>query len=79
MHFFDNLIVGGAGDLDHGCLYWKHQEMLVVLQGSWQLACAFLQLWSSIFDISTIRRSMKAQGISLSLSIYIFNTAPEIL
>ena len=29
--FFDNLIVGGEGDLDHWCLYWKHQEMPVEL------------------------------------------------
>ena len=24
---FDNSIVGGWGDLNHGCLHWKHQEV----------------------------------------------------
>ena len=24
---FDNSIVGGWGDLNHGCLHWKHQDV----------------------------------------------------
>ena len=54
--FLDTSIVAGGGDLNPKCLYWKHQEVLVELQGSWlAIVKDFLQIICKIYLSQVIK------------------------